>query len=57
MRLSRTFLVMIPTVSKLEAKGMSPAVGIRFLVGLSPTKPQAAAGCRTDPPVSDPIEA
>lgn len=36
---------------------MSPCRGTNPYVGFSPTTPQNAAGCRTEPPVSDPSAA
>ena len=44
----------VPTVSSEDANAISPYREMRPYVGLSPTTPQSAAGCRTEPPVSVP---
>ena len=36
-------------------KGNAPSVGMRCRLGLKPTRPQSAAGMRTEPPVSLPM--
>src|ERR1700674_4431029 len=54
---SATVLVRMPIWSRLEAKATRPDRLTRPYVGFSPTTPQNAAGCRTDPPVSDPSAA
>ena len=56
-KLSRTLRVIMPTVSKLGANGINPSFGIKSLVGLRPTSPHAAAGCRAEPPVSEAVAA
>src|SRR5581483_2640558 len=43
-----------PTWSSDDANATSPNRLTRPYVGFTPTIPQNAAGCRTDPPVSDP---
>ena len=43
-----------PTVSKLGASGMVPAMSMRPKVGRRPMMPQKDAGPRTEPPVSLP---
>ena len=43
-----------PTLSCENDSGMTPARLTRPCVGFSPVTPQAAAGRRTDPPVSEP---
>jgi len=45
-----------PTESSVCESGNAPSVGIRYLLGLNPTRPHKAAGIRVDPPVSVPIE-
>ena len=45
-----------PTESSVGDSGKAPSVGTRDLVGLNPTRPHNAAGMRTEPPVSVPIE-
>ena len=51
---SATVRAIGPTVSKLGASGNTPSSGIDPCAGLSPTTPHAAAGIRTEPPVSVP---
>src|SRR5438105_6823844 len=51
---SRTSRVNVPTWSSDEANAMRPYRDTRPYVGLSPTTPHSAAGCRTEPPVSVP---
>jgi hypothetical protein len=43
-----------PTVSKLGTSGNTPPTGTAPCAGLSPTTSQAAAGIRSEPPVSVP---
>src|SRR5436190_15909508 len=43
-----------PIWSSDDAKATSPYRLTRPYVGLTPTTPQNAAGCRTEPPVSEP---
>ena len=54
---SATVRVMGPTESSSESSGIRPAPLMRPKVCLSPTRPQMAAGMRTDPPVSVPSAA
>src|SRR5437763_5754444 len=54
---SRTVFVTMPIWSMPEAKATRPLRLTRPYVGLSPTTPHSAAGCRTEPPVSDPSAA
>src|SRR5437763_15878127 len=54
---SRTVFVTMPIWSMPEAKATRPLRPTRPYVGLSPTTPHSAAGCRTDPPVSEPSAA
>src|SRR5881409_440117 len=51
---SRTSRAKVPTWSSEDANAISPKREIRPYVGLSPTTPHSAAGCRTEPPVSVP---
>src|SRR5919198_1852249 len=51
---SRTLRVSVPTWSRDDANAISPYRETRPYVGLRPTTPQSAAGCRTEPPVSVP---
>src|ERR1700678_1133371 len=51
---SRTFPANGPILSSDEAKAMSPYRDTRPHVGSTPTTPQKLAGCRIDPPVSEP---
>ena len=46
-----------PTVSSVGASGIAPRNGTRPLVGFHAVTPQAWAGMRSDPPVSDPSAA
>src|SRR5215471_1246354 len=43
-----------PTVSRLGASGIAPCAGTARCVGFHAVTPQACAGMRRDPPVSDP---
>ena len=52
---SATVRVRGPTVSSDGARGNTPVRGMRPWVTLRPTRPQRAAGTRTEPPVSVPI--
>src|SRR5215210_5745743 len=47
----------MPIWSRPDANATNPQRLTRPYVGLSPTTPQSAAGCRTEPPVSDPSAA
>src|SRR5688572_4056460 len=47
----------MPMLSSEEAKATRPYRDIRPYVGLKPTMPQSEAGCRTEPPVSEPSAA
>ena len=51
---SRTSFVKVPIWSSDDAKATKPYRDTRPYVGFSPTTPQHAAGCRIEPPVSDP---
>src|SRR5262249_31324019 len=51
---SRTSRANVPTWSSEEAKAISPYRETRPYVGLNPTTPHSAAGCRTEPPLSVP---
>jgi hypothetical protein len=42
--------------SSVSDSGKTPSRGTRRAVGLKPTTPFSAAGIRTEPPVSEPIE-
>src|ERR1700679_2277766 len=57
MAASRTVLVMGPAWSSDEAKATMPKREQRPYVGLRPTVPVTAAGCRIEPPVSVPVAA
>src|SRR5690606_20102073 len=46
-----------PTESSASERGKTPSTGTRCAVGLNPTRPQKAAGIRTDPMVSVPSAA
>ena len=50
-----TLLARGPIESSVVDSGKAPSSGIRFCVGLKPTRPQSAEGIRTEPPVSVPI--
>ncbi len=43
-----------PTLSCEKESGITPARLTRVCVGLMPVTPQAEAGSRTEPPVSEP---
>src|SRR5262245_50885088 len=51
---SRTVFVTTPIWSSPDANATRPQRETRPYVGFTPTTPQSAAGCRTEPPVSDP---
>src|SRR5580698_8548277 len=51
---SRTFPANGPTRSSDEANAINPYRETRPYVGSTPTTPQKLAGCRIDPPVSEP---
>src|SRR6266404_523134 len=51
---SRTVFVTGPIWSSDEANATRPKRETRPYVGLSPTTPHSAAGCRIEPPVSEP---
>jgi hypothetical protein len=51
---SRAVRVSGPTLSQLNDSGITPARDTRVWVGFRPVTPQAEAGRRIDPPVSDP---
>src|SRR5690349_17116777 len=53
---SSTDLAMGPTVSMLQARGITPLLLTRPTVGRRPEIPAAAAGNRIDPPMSVPTE-
>src|SRR5687767_14962098 len=55
--LSRTVFVKVPIWSRLDPNATSPQRLTRPYVGFRPTTPQSAAGCRTEPPVSEPMAA
>ena len=46
-----------PATSRLGAKAITPDRGYVWRVGFMPTRPQAAAGWRIEPPVSVPVAA
>jgi hypothetical protein len=52
---SRTLAPNTPTWSRLDANAISPYLDTRPYVGLTPTVPVSAAGCRIEPPVSEPM--
>ena len=52
--LSLTFRVIGPIWSRLDEKAINPYRDTRPYVGLKPTTPLNAAGCRIEPPVSEP---
>src|SRR6056297_1889473 len=54
---SRTVRVSGPTVSSVPDSANTPERPISPAVGFNPTSPQAAAGNRIEPPVSDPSAA
>ena len=53
---SRTVSVIGPTCSSEQAKATTPKRETVPYVGISPTRPQKAAGCRIEPPVSVPSD-
>src|SRR5688500_12904341 len=54
MAASSTVRPMTPTWSSDDANATRPYRLTRPYVGFTPTTPQNAAGCRTEPPVSEP---
>src|ERR1700722_12009293 len=50
----RTLVAITPTESNVGANGHTPSRLMRRAVGFHPTRPQSAAGMRTEPPVSVP---
>ena len=54
---SSTELARGPIESSEVESGITPSIGTRRAVGLNPTRPQTAAGMRTEPPVSVPSAA
>src|SRR5688500_6883269 len=47
----------MPMLSRDDANATKPYREMRPYVGLNPTTPQSDAGCRTEPPVSEPSAA
>src|SRR5262249_28995333 len=57
MRRSAALRAISPMVSSEGARAMAPVVGMRPQVGFQALTPQACAGMRSEPPVSDPSAA